>query len=160
MDVINKIREYIKQSPKIMIYTVIAVICMLLLIFTPEADSSDSENTDFPSPHTEYAKMLERQLKAVISDIEGVGNVTVMVTVEGTVSYNYQQDEYISDDREERETVILSNKDPLIKSIANPKVSGVLVICDGGNSSIIREKVIYAVSTVLDIPTNKVYITR
>ncbi len=160
MDVISKIKDIFKKSPKLLIYLAIGIACLAVLSLSGNKSDEKSSESDFPSPETQYAVALEKQLKSAISKIDGVGSVTVMVTVEGTVKYDYQTDISKSDDREESETVIVSNKAPLIKSIENPKVSGVLVICDGGDSVKIREKVIYAVSTVLDIPTNKVYITR
>ncbi len=160
MEVLDKIKDVYKNSPRLFIYICVGLICIVLLIFMGDNNTIDESADVLPNPQTEYARQLEKQLKLVISQIEGVGKVSVMVTVEGTVEYNYQQDISVSENREDKETVIISNKEPLVKSIYNPKVSGVLVICDGGDNVIIKEKIIYAVSSVLDIPTNKVYITR
>ncbi len=160
MEVINKLKERFNKSPKLLAYAVIGIVCLLILGLTGKSTEAINDEVSFPQPESEYAKEVEKKLEEIISEIDGVGKISVMVTVEGTVKYEYQTDASKSESRDEFETVIISNKTPLIKSIENPKISGVLVICDGGDSVKIREKVIYAVSTVLDIPTNKVYITR
>ena len=105
-------------------------------------------------------KNFERQLEAVISQIDGAGKTRVMVTVESTVSYEYATDDSYSESKYESEIVIIGSDKALIKKIDNPEVAGVLVICDGGDSAVIKEKILKAVATVLDISSNKVYITK
>lgn len=151
----------IKDSPKIPIYLAVVMLCVFLLFATSSSDSQKDDDIDIPpATQTEYAEFLENELKDIISKIDGIGNVKVMVTVEGTVSYEYVVDVTSSDNKIESDTVLLANKEALIKQIVNPKVSGVLVICDGGDSAVIKEKVTRAVSTVLDISSSKVYITK
>lgn len=152
----------IKKSPKIALYAALALLCIVLLLFTGNSDSeADSLGAAVvPGVSNDYADFLEAELKSIIAKIDGVGNVEVMVTIEGTVSYEYIRDISNSDTKTDSETVIIANKEALLKQIVNPKVNGVLVICDGGDSLIIKEKVINAVSTVLDISTNKIYITK
>lgn len=158
----DEIISKIQKSPKIALYSVFALICVLLLL----ASGSHETKTDagisnqFDDVSRDYADFLESELKRIISKIDGIGSVDVMVTIEGTVCYEYVRDTSRSDSKYDSETVILANKEALVKQIVNPKVTGVLVICDGGDSAKIREKVLSAVSTVLDISASKVYITK
>lgn len=155
--VVTKIKNY----PKVLVYIVVVILCSFLLLVINSQNSEHDDRVDTVSDvQTEYADFLEDQLKEIISQMDGVGNVKVMVTVEGTVSYEYVRDINRSDSKIESDTVLLSNKEALIKQIVNPKVSGVLVICDGGDSAVIKEKITRAVSTVLDISSSKVYITK
>lgn len=155
---ISKIREKIKSSPKIITYITIVVICIaLLLIMNSSFEESSAEEEDaLTLGDTAYKDQLEKELESIISKIEGVGKVTVMLTVESTYSYEYVKD--YSDD--ETETVIVGNKEALISKISNPTVSGVLVVCSGGDSASVKEKIINAVATVLDIPLNRVYVAK
>lgn len=154
--VIKKLRS----SPKIVVYLAATLVCIvLLLIMGRDTTPNDSVN-DFPKAETEYAVQLERQLEAVISQIDGAGKTKVMVTVESTVSYEYATDDSYSESKYESEIVIIGSDKALIKRIDNPEVAGVLVICDGGDSAVIKEKILKAVATVLDISSNKVYITK
>lgn len=72
----------------------------------------------------------------------------------------YQTDIDKSETDETQKTVIIGNKEALIKSIENPRVAGVLVVCEGGDSLKVKEKVINAVSTVLNISSGRVYVTN
>ena len=40
-----------------------------------------------------------------------------------------------------------------------PKIRGVLVVCDGGDDALTREKITKAVSSVLNISSGKVFVT-
>ena len=154
---ISKIREKIKSSPKIITYITIVVICIaLLLIMNSSFEETSEEEETLTLGDTAYKDQLEKELESIISKIEGVGKVTVMLTVESTYSYEYVKD--YSDD--EIETVIVGNKEALISKISNPTVSGVLVVCSGGDSVSVKEKIINAVATVLDIPLNRVYVAK
>ncbi len=155
---LSKIKEKLKSSPKLITYAVIALVCIALLLLMNSSSEKESniEGNEIKAGDTYYKDTLEKQLEGIVSKIEGVGKVTVMITVDSTYSF-----EYVTDKSEkESETVIIGNKEALISRIANPKISGVLVVCEGGDSVKIKEKVIGAVSTVLDIPYNKVYVAK
>lgn len=155
---LSKIRDKLKSSPKLVTYSVVALVCIaLLLLMNSSSDiSSKTEEASTIAPNTQYKETLEKELEDIISKIDGVGKVTVMLTVESTYSY-----EYVSDTKEnESETVIIGNKEALISKISNPKISGVLVVCSGGDSAKIKERITESVSTVLNIPYSKVYVAK
>ena len=37
-------------------------------------------------------------------------------------------------------------------------MTGVVVVCDGGNSSSVREQIYEAVSVVLNVPSNRIFV--
>lgn len=155
---ISKIKEKLKSSPKLVTYILIAAVCaaLLLIMNTSDSEASSEDNNSLSAGDTEYKSELEKELENIISKIDGVGKVTVMLTVESTYSYEYVKD--YSDD--EIETVIVGNKEALISKISNPHVSGVLVVCSGGDNVSVKEKIINAVATVLDIPLSRVYVAK
>lgn len=155
---LSKIKEKLKSSPKLVTYAVVALTCiaLLLLMNTSSDKEIKTDGDEIKAGDTYYKSSLEKQLESIVSRIEGVGKVSVMVTVDSTYSY-----EYVTDKSEkETKTVIIGNKEALISRIANPKISGVLVVCEGGDRVKVKEKVIGAVSTVLDIPYSKVYVAK
>ncbi len=155
---ISKIKEKLKTSPKLVTYILIAAVCVVLLLImnTSNEDSSSIEKNTLSAGDTEFKSSLEKDLENIISKIEGAGKVTVMLTVDSTYSYEYIKD-YSND---EIETVIVGNKEALISKITNPTVSGVLVVCSGGDNVSVKEKIINAVATVLDIPLSRVYVAK
>ena len=145
----EKIGGIFRSSPKIAVYLSVAAACVLLLLFmkTPKPESAPEPESAVIMPIKDRAEELEDELEEIITKIRGV------------------EKEYISDISErdgasETKTVIAGSKEALLKAEKYPEVRGVLVVCSGGDKPQIQEKVVNAVSTVLDIPTNKVFVTN
>lgn len=163
---IKQVREAvlkrIKSAPKAAIYVFAAAVCAALIVFMRAPEKHDEPlpaPVEAKSETADYACMIEKQLEEIISEIQGVGTVNVMVTVEGTEELVYVQDTSDSDSKHDTETVVVGSKEALLKATNYPKIKGVLVVCAGGGKPLIKEKVVNAVATVLDIPTAKVYVT-
>ena len=114
-----------------------------------------------------YAHDMENQLKRILEKIDGVGKADVMVTVVGTEEYIYAEEEKIktgeNDSSEEKQYVIIGSngdKQALLKKIVSPEISGVVIICEGGDSNIIKERVYNTISAVLNISSQKIYVTK
>ena len=149
----------------------IAVILLLFLsTLTPkEKSSSDSFIETTNAEETEQA--LERRLTAVLSQIQGAGEVTVMITLDSTAERIYAEDrketgsetdgENLSQTSGiETETVLAgSAKEPLERSVIMPKVRGAAVVCSGASDPLIKEKVANAAASVLGIGISRVYVT-
>ena len=66
--------------------------------------------------------------------------------------------------REENKYVTVKRKDgsedAVLQKQIMPKIRGVLVVCDGGGNSVVKEKITQAVSGVLNISGGKVVVTN
>lgn len=96
-------------------------------------DAADSEA---------YAARTEKQLLEIISQISGVGEVKLFLTMDNS-----------------GENVYLKNTDTKTVSI-EPKVRGVVVVCDGGDDPMVVSRVLDAVTKALNISSDKVCITK
>lgn len=88
--------------------------------------------------------------------------VKVMVTVSSTEEYVYAEAQKLGADREERDYVTVKGsggEEALVRKINVPVITGVVAVCDGGNSDKVREDVYRAVTAALGIPSNRVYVT-
>ncbi len=90
----------------------------------------------------EYCQKLEEKLLYVVTQIEGVGEAKIFLTMDN-----------------DGENVYLNNSDTKTTSIT-PVVRGVVIVCDGGDDPVIVSRVLSAVTKSLDIPTNKVCVTK
>jgi len=142
------------------------------LIFLSELFSSPSKPKaktaqDISTNTSEYKSELENELVQILSNIQGVGEVKVMLTIEGSTEYVFAEEENSkyeeSADKKSQDYqnkyVIIDNggtKEALVKKVLKPKINGVIIVCEGGNSPIICEKIYKAVSAVLAISTNKI----
>jgi len=127
-----------------------------------------------------YVENLEARLADIISQIEGVKNVHVMITVKGSEGKEILKDESISTDNtsesdgEGGERSISSyNKDentiyykdssgaqyPYVLSQIMPEIEGVAVVADGGDSPVIKEKIISLIKALFGLEVNKIMVT-
>lgn len=160
----EKISQKLKSSPKAAVYLAVAALCALALIIMKPSDKQENEPVQVPeeperSLGSDYAESLAEELEEIISRIRGVGEVRVMLTLEGTEEKIYAEDTSESDSKQDAKTVVIGSKEALLKATKYPEVRGVLVVCDGGGKPSVKEKVVNAVATVLDIPTGKVFVT-
>ena len=91
---------------------------------------------------TTYSTQIQKDLQSVISRIEGAGKTEVLLTMENSVEYVY-----------------LDNSTTKTKEI-EPLIRGVLVVCEGGDSPVVVERITEAVTKALDISAAKVCITK
>lgn len=173
----EKKKQFLKNK-KLFIMVLIGVSGMLLILLS-ELFSNDGEsvqkNTDSTAEvagiSSTYKDKIQEELLKVISKIDGVGDVDILLTVDGTTEYIYAEDLVTSSDKNDGsqsddysgKTVIIDdngNEKPLIKKIVEPSVTGVLVVCSGGDRYEIIEKVSRAVSTALNIPRSSVCVVK
>lgn len=171
----DKFSEKLKGKNRTTILVVLGIVGMVFILlsnlFKPDEKKPASTIKNMSVNTNEYQKEIEEQLVNILQEINGVGKVKVMVTIEGSTEYVYAEEYNTKNDNTEDKTsqsyqnkyVIVDNgntKEALVKKILKPKVSGVIVVCEGGNSPIISEKIYQAVSAVLDIPTNKICVAK
>lgn len=125
------------------------------------------EQTGESEEAVRYAEMLEERLENMLSKIDGVGSCSVMITVSGGVSYSYAQnaEQQIGENVNEikKQHVILdegSGDSPLVECVQNPEIIGVIIACEGGEQNVVRECIISAVGAVLDVPSNRICVTK
>lgn len=161
-------------------FLIIMLISVAMLIFISEM-LSDGETVNESTEAVGYdidtvTLQTEERMEKILENINGVGKVEVMVTFEGGVKNTYAVErattEELSEnqdgDKEERNEIsekyiIIDNgngEEALIEYFTLPKVSGVVVVCDGGGSTAVRERVISAVTTALNIGSDRVYVTQ
>ena len=89
-----------------------------------------------------YCEALENNLLGIVTQIEGVGDAKIFLTMDN-----------------DGENVYLNNSDTKTKSVT-PVVRGVVIVCDGGDDAIVVGRVMSAVTKSLGIPANKVCVTK
>lgn len=127
-----------------------------------------------------YTDKLQARLTKIVTAIDGVGNAEVMVTFQSGEQNVYEQDQKQTANRttqsqtdgaqvtenndNEQQPVILNNdsggQQALIKTQLSPAVQGVVVVCDGGDSAVVKEAVVNAVSTALDLSADHVCVIK
>jgi len=173
----EKIKNAIK-NPKLLIVLGISGIVLIFLSSLFSNDGKKGEN-DIKNVHSytaqQYSEMLESNIKNIVTSITGDKDPTVVVTLESGIRYSYASaDETdtssatgsVSDQSSESKKqsyITVKNADggeeALIVTEIMPDVRGVAIICAGGNSESVCEKIKNAVMAALNITSKRVYIS-
>lgn len=164
-----------EKGKKILIFGAAAVIVLLLLSSVTHGtkNASSTNVTETSEDASELEERLEQRLEELLGKIEGVGAVSVMVTLDRSSQTLFEKDEKTelntksesdgSSENAARETEIVlagSGKEPLRIGVVQPKVRGAAVVCSGANDPVIREKVANTVAKALNIGISRVYVTE
>lgn len=124
-----------------------------------------------------YEGALEKRLAEILQKMEGVGQVSVMLTTfsneekvlaeEKTQVYEQQEekDEAGATRRIEKndirgKIILQSGNTPFIIKENRPQIEGVLVLAEGADSSLIKAQIIESVSNVLQVPVHKISVFK
>lgn len=171
----DKFKSGIKGDKRLKIIVVIGILGVALLLasemlISDEASIQDSVNVNVSAE--EYTKTLEKELSVILSKIDGAGECSVMITMDCGVEtiYATQEDSSydVDGDSESRDNsvsyVILNNssngKQALVIKEIQPKVRGIIIVCEGGGNSIVKMNIINAVSSAFDISSTKISVQK
>ena len=131
--------EKLKNIKHIEIYVIVIFVVILLLIYLPSTKSKDKTNTltTNDSSVTAYIDKMERDLESSLSNIAGISNVRVMITL------NLSQFEV------ENEKINITKF---------PEIKGVLVTAKGVNNTTNKMKVLHAIQAVIDVTNGNIEI--
>lgn len=171
MKIPGQIKKYLDKIKSIRLLVILGFAGMILILLSEilPADKTDKSKKDINSAETsDFSAATELRLEKILSRIDGVGNVSVMVSVEGTEEYVFAQEIKESNSegnssQSENNFVLVQkdgDKEALIRKTVNPQIKGVVVVCDGGESNTVKEKVYKAVSVALDLKSDKIYVTK
>lgn len=163
-----------KKNIKIVVAVIIMLIAVILYIGINDNEKtvvSTSRSDDGYLSTLEYCERIEEKLENIISQIDGAGNVTVMVSVEGSPELIYVSDTDNKTSTSSNGSTTTSTSSPIIigsganstgiiKTESLPDVKGVIVVSSGASKVSIKLDILTAVSTLLDISTDKITILK
>jgi stage III sporulation protein AG len=181
----NKLKDkFLKDHKKLLEnLTVIFLIGLILLIgastFSKPRPSNESNNKELvlADKQEDYAKRLERDLKNILSKIDGVGNVEVLITLDSdeevVAAMDIIESSTTTNEKDNNGTVrevvqkesnnkIVTSQNmsgqntPIVLKRIMPEVRGVIVVADGARDARLRYEISSAVQTALGIPAYKV----
>lgn len=134
----KRLNEWLSDKRVIRTAVIIGIAAILLIGLTKVVDLSGGRQDQAG----EYASRTEERLLEIVSQISGVGDVKIFLTMDDSGENVYQK-----------------NTDQKTVSI-EPKVRGVVVVCDGGDDPTVKSRVLDAITKALNISSNKVCITK
>ena len=157
---------------------IIMIIGVLLIIIsspskkvTRKNDNKSSGRVNEEKDDESYKDELEKELVTIIKRINGVEDVSVMITLKSSseevilkdIPYNKEENKDEKTYSEKEETVIIEddvgNSHPYVVKKIKPQVEGVVVGIKSG-TDIIEREIMDVVQVLFDIPVHKIKIVK
>ena len=165
---IKKITEFINIENNKFIFVIILVgVCFMLFAGGEKGDTKNKAATD-----EQIILNDEERLCDILSEIKGVGSVSVMITYDATVqsdiAYELKQEKTVKGDGGDvtneqsyiDKQAVMSSGEPFVTRSVYPEVRGVVIAAKGAVNPEVRENIIEAASTVLGIARHKVCVAE
>ena len=111
-----------------------------------------------PVPTVAAEESLEARLEAILSRIDGAGEVKVLLTEEQGGEVLYQTE------GEDGKTVLISGADRsesgLVRTTQPPSYRGAVVVCRGADSASVRLAVVEAVANATGLGTDRITVLK
>lgn len=131
---------------EIMVVVIIVVIVAIVLynFLTKRDDGGENVSAD-------YETALEAQLGAVLSDIEGAGEVSVMISFSDEGETVIATETKVLEDGTVVTAPVLVDGEVVVLEVKKPEISGVLIVAEGADDLSVRFDLLSAAASVLDI---------
>ncbi len=158
-DILSKIKS-VKGIKTAAILFAVGTVLIALGMFLGKSDENTKKESVQSFSYADYEKDVEERIKTIVTELGGISDVSVMITLESTSSYSYAENS--SDGKNEYVTVKdkEGNESGVIISENAPGIRGVALVCSGADSPEKRLEIIKLLSALLSIPQNRVYVGR
>ena len=111
---------------------------------------------------------LEGRLEEALSQMDGVGDARVVLTLRGGPSQVLAQDtqhEVREDQSQSSQTTVVvskgsGNEEPVVLQQLSPQYQGALVVCSGGDDPGVRLRVVEAVAALTGLGADKISVSK
>lgn len=172
-------KKYFGKKESWLILLLVGILLVVIAIPLPESDDSTKEeetslqSTD-ASVDEAYVSRLERRLEDALTKVQGVGKVSVMITLSASSEKIVEKDREISSESSEsgeadsskgavhRKILYIRESDevPYVTKELSPDIEGVLVIADGGDNAVVIENITEAVQALFPVDTHKIKVMK
>lgn len=170
---LQSVIEKIRMDKKLLIVMLIGLSGAIMLIFTgtetgkqPVSEEKETTTNAVVSSASDIESLLEDKLVSIVSQVKGAGKTKAVVTVGSAGEYVYAANTKRESDSksvsEDREIVIYESENGvdsgLVISIRGPDIIGVAIVCEGGESAVVKSEITKLVTSLFGIGSDRVYV--
>lgn len=180
-----------RENLVVLVLVGILLVIIVIPINEPEAEQKSAEQKvgenvlaqTAPDEYEKcyaYAAYLEKELEEILSEVKGVGEVSVMITLEASEEVVTQKDETLvlnetaekdaqggtrtvtGTDKKE-ETIYYKNgneETPYITKTKLPKISGVLVVAKGAGNATVKKRIVEIAQALFAVEAHKITVVE
>lgn len=163
IDGIKRAAEQVKKSMQRHRLLWLVVLAGLLLLFLPNGGQK-KEEVQIAEPLSFDLAEMESRLAETLSQIEGAGQVTVMLTAQNSPRKLLAEDVEQGEKEEKRETVVLSRggstQETIMVQEVYPSYQGAVLVCKGGDNPHVRLQLTEATAALTGLGADKISISK
>ncbi len=152
------------QRKKLILLFVVGALGLLLVIlgyFVPWEKSEESGKEIAVSFQTmEYISEIENKIRSITEKITGSTDISVMVSTESGTEFVYVSNEDTSGEEVSKEYITVKNENGeyelVLAKEVYPSITGVSIVCPGGDDYAVQMKLINSVSTAFGLSKNRI----
>ena len=156
----NKLLEKLKGK-KWIEYLFLGVLSVIIIVVFLSAIDKEETN-EVTTTIDGYVTNLEHRLSSALSQVDGAGSVTVVITVESGMETVLATEKTVTENPDKSvttsETPIIINGKTVVLMEKYPQIIGVLIVAQGADNFAIMNKLQQATVSLLDIDISKVEI--
>lgn len=162
----QKVRAVLADEKKKTNLLVCIGLAGLLLLALPEwkpKESAASNGTLAVQEETEperYASQLQEKLQTLISQVDGAGDATVMITFSSAEENVYATDRQTSQDGSTSINHVLLDDGGLVETIRMPQIQGVAVVCEGGESAVVQNQIVELLEALTGVGASHITVAK
>ena len=162
-------KSYLEGFSKYKYIALVVLIGLVLLLWPPSSQQTQQQVPKEQTQHTEVVgSQLEQKLAQTLSQIDGVGDCSVVLTVASGPETVYQMNtsrQTSSDGQTEERTTALvsqgsSSEQPLVVQQINPVYQGALIVCQGAGAASVRLAVVEAVAGLTGLGADQISVIK
>lgn len=145
---------------------------------TDDSQADGYGNGQAAAADGDFVAAMEQRLTAILENIDGAGEVQVMITVKGSAERIIEKDESYSESRStqpsaENQTTVSDNVNrsettvyngsggsPYVVKELQPEIEGILVVAQGADNEVVMNEITYAVQVLFDVPVHKIKVAK
>ncbi len=168
----------------------------LLILSLPKNENNNQNNTmmlqesiqtgvELSSKATnsteEYEERMENKIEEILKEVEGIGDVKVMITLKSSkekvtlkdtpyLEETIKESDSAGGTREsknrktEEETVLVDGNsqtvEPYVLKEIEPEIEGVLVLAEHGNNATLKNEIMEAIQVLFNVPSHKIKVMK
>jgi len=160
----QKITEIIKKYR----YVILVLFIGLALMAIPSRKNTSETAVNVSDEHTEEKVTVEEKLAQILSQVDGAGEVHVLLTIAVGEETLFQADEDVTMDTESSSTqistVIIATADKneygLVRQMNPPVYKGAIIVCQGAEDPQIQLAIVDAVSNVTGLGADRISVLK
>lgn len=141
----------------------------VLLLLIPTSHSKENSSAVVLNTEEDFSvEALEEKLEHILAQIEGAGQVNVMLTAESGMKRIFAQDGRLEQEngsiQRESETVVISSgtgtQETVLVQQIYPRFQGALVVAEGGGDPSVRLNLTEAVAALTGLGADKISVCK